>query len=103
MKLINTFFLIIIVGIVGFFSLFWIGSYEQKLELYRQLSFSIVFRFLGLSAIGFMGIGFLLLFNYFIEKLILKEVYLPGLKKLAINGGIAVSIVALIGTMLFFL
>jgi hypothetical protein len=50
-----------------------------------------------------MGIGFLLLFNYFIEKLILKEVYLPGLKKLAINGGIAVSIVALIGTMLFFL
>lgn len=103
MKLINTFFLIIIVGIVAFFSLFWIGSYEEKMELHRQLPLSFVFRFLGLSTFGLMGIGFLLLFNYLVEKLILKEVYVPKLKKLAIDGSVAVIIAALIGTTIFFL
>jgi hypothetical protein len=103
LKLINTLSLIIIAAIVAFFSLFWIGSYEQKMELHRQLPFSFVFRFLGLSAIGFIGVGFLLVFNYLIEKLILKEVYVPGLKKLAIDGVVAVGTVALIGTILFFL
>jgi len=103
LKLVNTFFLIIIVGIVAFFSLFWIGSYEQKMELDKQLPFSFIFRFLGLAAIGLMGVGFLLVFNYFMEKLILKEVDSAGLKKIAIDGSIAVVIVALIGTMLFFL
>ncbi|MBF4493806.1 hypothetical protein IRZ83_16720 [Flavobacterium sp. JLP] len=102
MRLINTFFLIVIVGTVAFLSFFWLGSYEQKMELNRQLPFSFIFRFFELSGIGLIGIGFLILFNYFIKKLILKEVRVSGLKKLAFDGSVAVGVVALIGTIIFF-
>lgn len=103
MKLINTFFLILVIGIVAFFSFFWIGSYDHKLELNKQLPFSFIFRFLGLSTIGMIGIGFLILFNYLIKNLIFKGINISDLKKLVIRGVIAVGIVSLIGTIIFFL
>jgi hypothetical protein len=93
---------VLIVGIVAFFSLFWIGSYEQKMKLVSELPFSFIFRFLGLSAIGLIGIVFLILFNYLNDKLILKNVDVFSLKKLAVRGAIVIILVALIGTILFF-
>jgi hypothetical protein len=88
---------------VVFFSFFWIGSYEQKIELYNQLPFSFLFRFVGLSTIGLIGVGVLILFNLLIEKLVSKEIEFNSLKKLAIQGFTVTVIVALIGTILFFL
>lgn len=102
MKKINTFFILINTLIVAFLSFFWIGSYEQKMELYNQLPSSFIFRFLGLSTIGLIGIGVLMLFNLLIEKLVFKDIDFHSLKKLAIQGITLTLIVALIGTILFF-
>lgn len=103
MKLINSFFSLITIVIVGFFSVFWIGSYEQKLKLVDELPISFIYRFLGLSAIGAIAIVMLLLFNYLVDKLILKDVNVSELRKLAIRNFVPVVLVALFGTILFFL
>lgn len=89
--------------IVAFFSLFWIGSYEQKMELQNHLPFSFVFRFLGLSTIGLIGVGLLLFLNLIVEKSVSKKVDYNALKKLAIQGISITTLVALIGAILFFL
>lgn len=103
LRAINFFFILFTVLIVAFFSLFWIGSYEQKMELQNQLPFSFVFRFLGLSTIGLIGIGLLLFLNLIVEKSVSKKVDYNALKKLAIQGISITTLVALIGAILFFL
>ncbi|PXY44817.1 hypothetical protein [Flavobacterium hydrophilum] len=103
MKLINSFFSLSTIVIVGFISVFWIGSYEQKMKLVDELPLSFIYRFLELSAIGAIGIGMLLLFNYLIDKLILKDVNVSKLIKLGIRSFVPVVLIALLGTILFFL
>nr|WP_199002200.1 hypothetical protein [Flavobacterium sp. ASV13] len=73
------------------------------MELQNQLPFSFVFRFLGLSTIGLIGIGLLLFLNFIVEKVVFKKINYNALKKLAIQSVSITTLVALIGTILFFL
>ncbi|WP_426483730.1 hypothetical protein [Flavobacterium sp. 2] len=102
MKTINTFFIVFTGGIVAFFSIFWIGSYEQKMKLIDELPLSFIYRFVGLSAIGLVFISLLLMFNYLFAKLIVKDVNAVELRKLAIRGFVSVILLALFGTLFFF-
>lgn len=73
------------------------------MELNNQLPSSFVFRFLGLLTIGLIGIGVFMLFNFIIQKLVFKDIEFNSLKKLAIQGFTVTAIVAMMGTILFFL
>jgi hypothetical protein len=73
------------------------------MELQNQLPFSFILRFLGLSTIGLIGITLLVFLNFIVEKLVFKEVDYRILKKLGIQGISITTLVAFIGTILFFL
>ncbi|KRD11784.1 hypothetical protein ASE21_08805 [Flavobacterium sp. Root901] len=98
----NTLFILINAVIVAFFSLFWVGSYERKIELYTLLPYSFIFRFLGVSAIGFIGIIILLILNFFLDKLFSKDIKISVFKKLGFKSLIITTLIAFLGTVLFF-
>ena len=100
MKIINVFLISIIVCIVAFFSVFWIGTQEAKIELMKNLPLSFVLRLGMLLIIGIIGIVILILSNYLIKKIF--KIYSVDLKRLTINSMIVIVSVALIGNTIFF-
>lgn len=100
--IVNTLFMLINILIVAFFSIFWIGSYEKKMELFRQLPYSIILRFLGLATIGFTGMIVMLFLNFLLDKLLSKDINVPAYKKLGIQSLKITTLIALLGTILFF-
>jgi len=102
LKIINGFLILVITLITGFFSVFSLGSYEQKVKLMNELPFSFIFRFLGVLTIGFTGVILLALVNFLIAKLILKQGNSKELKKLTVQASMPVILVALSGVCVFF-
>ncbi|OXA82470.1 hypothetical protein SAMN05444397_107218 [Flavobacterium aquidurense] len=102
MKIVNGFLILVITLITGFFSVFSLGSYQQKVQLMNELPFSFIFRFLAVLAIGFTGVILLVLANFLIAKLILKQGNSRELKKLTVEAAIPVILVALFGVWVFF-
>lgn len=100
MRIINIILISINVCIVAFFSVFWIGTLEAKIELLKNLPFSFVYRFAMLSIIGIIGITILILCNYLIKKTFRN--YSIDLKRLTIISLIITTSVALIGNTIFF-
>jgi hypothetical protein len=101
-KIFNTLYLIINTLIVAFFSFFWIGSYEQKMEVYNALPFSFIYRFLGLTAIGLTGIIVLILFNLLIDKFFSRNTNFNALKELCFQGLKITALFAFLGTTVVF-
>jgi succinate dehydrogenase/fumarate reductase cytochrome b subunit len=72
------------------------------MQLMNELLFSFIFRFLGVLTIGFTGVILLVLVNFLIAKLILKQGYSKELKKLTVQASMPVILVALFGVCVFF-
>ena len=88
--------------ITGFFSVFSLGSYEQKVQLMNELPFSFIYRFLAVLTIGFIGVILLVLVNFLTAKLILKQGNSKDLMRLTVQASIPVILVALFGVCVFF-
>lgn len=91
-----------IIGITAFFSFFWIGSYEQKMQLIAELPFSFIKYAIGASIIGSTGIVILLLVNFLHGKIVEKKVNVASLKRIAVVGFLRIIAIAVFGTALFF-
>ena len=102
MRIVNTFFIFIITVITGFLSIFYLGSYEQKMQLINELPFSFIYRFLSVSIIGLIGVIILLIINFLVDKIILKDVNVSTLRELAVKASVPVILVALFGVFVFF-
>jgi hypothetical protein len=102
LRIVNTFFIFIITVITGFLSIFSLGSYEQKMQLINELPFSFIYRFLSVSIIGLIGVIILLIINFLVDKLILKDVNVSTLRELAVKASVPVILAALFGVFVFF-
>ncbi|MEO8236734.1 MAG: hypothetical protein ABI576_01400 [Flavobacterium sp.] len=102
MRIVNTFFIFVITVITGFLSIFYLGTYERKMQLINELPFSFIYRFLSVSVIGLIGVIILLLINFLVDKLILKDVNISKLRELAVKALVPVILVALFGVLVFF-
>jgi hypothetical protein len=102
LKAFNTFSIFIICAVTAFFSVFYIGSYERYKELINQLPFSFIGRVVGVSAIGLIGLGFLIAANFLFDNFFFKKVNIVVLKKLAYTGFLWIFLVAFLGCLLFF-
>jgi hypothetical protein len=92
----------VIIGITAFCSFFYIGSYQQKMQLMAELPYSFIKRVLAVSVIGSVGIVILLLVNFLHAKIVKKEVNVASLKHIAVVGFLRVIAVAVFGAVLFF-
>jgi hypothetical protein len=102
LKIINGLLTAVIIGITVFFSFFWIGSYQQKMQLIAELPSSFITHAIGASVIGSIGIVILLLVNFLHDKIVHKKVNVASLKRLAIVSFLRIIAVAIFGTALFF-
>ena len=102
MKALNVFSIVIICGITAFFSVFTLGSYEQHKQLINQLPFSFIGRLVAVSAIGLIGLGFLIATNFLFDKFFFKKVNIAVLKKLVYRGFLWIFLTAFLGCLLFF-
>jgi hypothetical protein len=102
LKALNIFSIVIICGITAFFSVFTLGSYEQHKQLINQLPFSFIGRVAAVSAIGLIGLGFLIVINFLFDKFFFKKVNISVLKKIAYTGFLWVFLIAFLGCFLFF-
>ncbi|MEP7095197.1 MAG: hypothetical protein ABI793_14140 [Flavobacterium sp.] len=75
---------------------------ETEMQLINELPFSFIYRFLSVSVIGLIGVIILLLINFLVDKLILKDVNISKLRELAVKALVPVILVALFGVLVFF-
>lgn len=102
MKAINIFCIIIISGVTAFFSVFYLGSYEEYKQLINQLPFSFVSRVIGVTTIGLIGLLVLIAVNFLFEKVFIKKANIIALKQLAYTGFLWVFSIAFLGCLIFF-
>jgi hypothetical protein len=102
LKAFNTFSVVIICGITAFFSVFYLGSYEQHKQLINQLPFSFISRLIGVSTIGLIGLSILITVNFLFDKIFLEKVNVDVLKQLAYTGLFWIFSIAFLGCILFF-
>lgn len=102
MKAINIFCIVIICGLTAFFSVFYLGSYEQYKQLINQLPFSFVRRVIGVTTIGLIGLLVLIAVNFIFEKVFIKKANIIALKQLAYTGFLWIFLIAFLGCFLFF-
>jgi hypothetical protein len=101
MKIFNSLFLIVLAVFITFISsMFWIGSFDKKQELYQTIFISFALRFLGFSIFGLIGILFLILINW-IRNVIITDGKI-NLLKLFILGLTYILISSFVGVFLFF-
>ena len=81
---------------------FYLGSIENKEELVRQLPISYFYRFGAFSLLGIIGVSFLVLINFLINRITKKEDKNTNLKELTKIGILTTIIFCLIGTYVFF-
>jgi hypothetical protein len=101
LKIINNLLVAVIIGVTAFFSIFWIGSYERKIQLIAELPLSFVQRVSEVSVLGSTGVLVLLLFNFIHDRFYKKNVNVAFLKRIAFVGLSRVAI-AICGSVLFF-
>ena len=100
----NWIFIIIWAGVLGFLSLgFFLGTIEGKQKLMEEPISTFLGRFAISGLAGIVGIGILVLINYFLNKTVLSTTKRISLKGLALKGMIVVLVACSIGALPFVL
>jgi hypothetical protein len=102
MKALNIFSIVIIGLVTAFFSVFYLGSYEQYKRLIDDLPFSFISRVIGVTTIGLIGLLVLIMFNFLFENFCIKKVDIIALKQLAYIGSFWIFSIAFLGCLIFF-
>jgi len=91
-------------AVLGFLSLgFFLGSREDKLKLVEEPLISFLGRFAIAGLVGILGIGVLVLLNFFLNRTILNGNQMINLKELFVRNSLVVLAACFVGTLVFIL
>ena len=87
--------------VIGFLSLFSLGSMEDHKALVKEPVNAFLLRFLLVGLVGLFGIAILTAINYILNKFLPDSTYKVNLKKLFVINLIIITAVSLVGTLVF--
>jgi hypothetical protein len=100
----NWVFAIVWAATLGFLCLgFFLGAREDKLKLVEEPFLPFLGRFAIAGLAGVLGIGVLVLINFFLNRTILDGNHQINLKELFIKGSLVVLASCFVGTLVFIL